>query len=399
MKTEMTSKERMLGSINFKEIDYIPCSFMLFFNLTNKFKKQRAAIEEELIMGLDSAVNVGTLEHSFHSDTKYSEWIENMGENKYFYRKLETPEGPLTQKVIQRNKWPSEEFFPIFDDFIIPRAKKVFLNAEKELNKLKYLLGPASKENIEKLKNLAAESKKIADKYGLLQIAGEMCRNLINEGNYSLISGADMMSWLSGFDDIMTLSLTKPEIIKEYARIISEWNMHQIEIYLDITDVDLIVRRAWYETTEFWTPDTYKKILFPFIKKEAEMVHQAGRKYGYIITSAFMPIIDDILDSGIDILIGLDPKEGKGTSIDITKEKFLKKKKALWGGVSGPVTVENGTVSETEDAVIEALKKLGRGGGFILSPVDNIREETENVWINTYKFIETWKKYRKMFKN
>jgi hypothetical protein len=397
MRPEMTSKERMLGAIDYSDLDYIPCAFMMFFNLTNKFKEQDKAIEEELKMGLDSVVNVGTLEHSFHPDTKYSEWIEKTDGNKYFHRKLETPVGPLTQKVVQRNDWPPEDFFPIFDDYIIPRAKKVFLNAEKDLDKLKYLLGPFSKENIETLRSRAAEAKKIADKHGLLQIAGEMSRNLFNEGNYSLISGADMMSWLSGFEDIMTLSLTKSEIIKEYMNIISEWNRRQIEIYLDITDVDLVVRRAWYETTEFWTPQAYKDIIAPTIRKEAELVHQAGKKYGYIMTSAFLPIIDDILDTGVDILIGLDPKEGKGTEMDIVKEKFSSRKKALWGGVSGPVTLEEGTARDAEEAAIEAIKILGRGGGFILSPVDNVREETENVWANTYKFIDTWKKYRNMF--
>lgn len=397
MRPEMTSKERMLGTFDYSEVDYIPCAFMLFFNMTNKVKKQDKAIEEELKMGLDAIVNVGTLEHSFHHDTKYSEWVEKADGNKYFNRKLETPGGPLSQKVIQRNNWPTEEFFPIFDDYIIPRSKKFFLDPEKDLDKLKYLLGPFSKENIEKLKNQAAEAKKIADKYGLLQVAGEMGRNLFNEGNYSLISGADMMSWLSGFENIMILSLTKPEIIKEYVNIISDWNKRQIEIYLDIADVDLIVRRAWYETTEFWTPQAYKDIIAPTIRKEAELVHQAGKKYGYIMTSAFLPIIDDILDTGVDILIGLDPKEGKGTEMDIVKEKFSSRKKALWGGVSGPVTLEEGTARDAEEAAIEAIKILGRGGGFILSPVDNVREETENVWANTYKFIDTWKKYRNMF--
>lgn len=391
---EMTPRERILGAINYDDIDYVPCEFMMFFNLTNKFKDREKAIEEELKMGLDAVVNVGTLRHSFHPDTKYDQWTEIKDGNKYFYRKLETPKGPLTQKVIQRNDWPRDNFFPIFDDYIIPRSEKFFVDPEKDLDKLKYLLGPFSKENIRKLKDQADEAKKIADKHGLLQIAGEMCRNLFNEGTYSLISGADMMSWLSGFENVMALSLMKPELIKEYVDTIGEWNRHQIEIYLDITDVDLMVRRGWYETTEFWTPDTYKKIIFPNIKKEAELVHQAGKKYGYIMTSAFLPIIDDILDTGIDVLIGLDPKEGKGTKLDVVKEKFSKKKKALWGGVSGPITIEDGTAEGTEQAVIEALKILGKGGGFILSPVDNVREETANVWPNTYKFIDTWKKYR-----
>jgi hypothetical protein len=37
---------------------------------------------------------------------------------------------------------------------------------------------------------------------------------------------------------------------------------------------------------------------------------------------------------------------------------------------------------------------LGPGGGFILSPVDNVREDTERAWANTRTFIDTWKEYR-----
>jgi len=93
-------------------------------------------------------------------------------------------------------------------------------------------------------------------------------------------------------------------------------------------------------------------------------------------------------------LIGLDPKEGKGTDRLTVKRKFQAKKKAIWGGISGAVTVEQGTEKETEQAVIEALDLLAPGSGFILSPVDNVREDTEHAWRNTRVLIETWKKHR-----
>ncbi len=192
----------------------------------------------------------------------------------------------------------------------------------------------------------------------------------------------------------MVPSLTKPEIIKEYARIIHEWNMRQIEVYLDVTEADLVVRRGWYETTEFWTPDAYRSIIAPTLKNEVDMVHQAGRKYGYIITSAFLPLLDDILSAGVDLLIGLDPEEGKGTDLEEIKRRFKEKRRAIWGGVSGAVTVELGTEEETEQAVRNALELLGGDGGFILSPVDNVRENTEIARRNTQRFIEAWKKYR-----
>jgi hypothetical protein len=56
--------------------------------------------------------------------------------------------------------------------------------------------------------------------------------------------------------------------------------------------------------------------------------------------------------------------------------------------------VEQGTEQETAEAVIQALQTLGKGGGFILSPVDNVRENTPNAWKNTYKFIKIWKDHR-----
>jgi len=123
-------------------------------------------------------------------------------------------------------------------------------------------------------------------------------------------------------------------------------------------------------------------------------VHQAGRRFGYIITSAFLPLLDDILDAGVDVLIGLDPAEGKGTRLAEIKERFRGRHRALWGGVSGAITVEMGTEEETEEAVRTALRTLGAGGGFILSPVDNIREDTEKARRNTRRFIEAWQRYR-----
>jgi hypothetical protein len=240
----------------------------------------------------------------------------------------------------------------------------------------------------------AAAAKKLADQYGLLLVGGW-------KGNVDPalqvdpgVMGCDAMSWLSGYEQIMTLSLSNADLVKEYAEIICEWNMKQIEIYLDVTGAELIMRRAWYETTEFWTPEAYRYIIAPTLKKEVELVHQAGRKYGYIITSSFLPLLDDILDSGVDVLIGLDPEEGKGTDLVAAKRRFAEKKRAIWGGVSGAVTVELGTKNETEDAVAKALAILGDGGGFILSPVDNVREDTPNAWANTHAFIQTWKRHR-----
>jgi Uroporphyrinogen decarboxylase (URO-D) len=399
----MNSRERFLSAVENKPVDYIPCSFMLFYNLYNTCKSEMEYITREVDLGLDPHVHVGHLNRTMHltgtlhPDARYTEWIEETGATRYFCRRIDTPKGPLTSRIRQWEGWPTEGDFPIFKDWLVPRADEFLVKPEQDLEKLPYIFGPFKDSDIEKLRDEARAAQKIADQYHLVQAGGWKGNTDSSLQVDPGVMGCDAMAWLSGFEKIMELSILQPDLIKEYAAIIHAWNMKQIEIYLDVTAADIIIRRGWYETTEFWTPKAYRTIIAPTLKKEAELVHQAGKKYAYIITSAFMPVIDDILDTGIDILIGLDPREGKGTDLQKVKEKFKAKNKCLWGGVSGPLTVEQGTEAETEAAVLEALRILGAGGGFILSPVDNVRDDTPNAWKNTHRFIETWKKHRQDF--
>jgi hypothetical protein len=396
----MTSRERMHAALACAPLDYIPCSFMLFFNLYEKCATEEEYIERQCAMGLDAFVHVGHLNrrmhtaHVLHPEAVYNEWVEEINGVKFFCRRIDTPKGPLTGRVRQRGGWPTEEDFPLMKDWIVPRAEEILVKPEEDLEKVPYVFGPFRAEDIEALREEAVEAKRIADRHQLLLVGGY--KGYVKPGLQldPGVMGADAMAWLSGYVDVMILSQTKPDIIREYARIIHEWNIRQIEIYLDVTDAELIIRRAWYETTEFWTPASYHNVIYPFLKKEADLVHQAGKRYGYIITSAFIPIVDDILGAGVDVLIGLDPMEGKGTDLELVKNAFRKRKRALWGGVSGAVTVETGTKEQTEAAVVAALETLGKGGGFILSPVDNVREDTAKAWENTHVFIETWKNHR-----
>jgi len=374
---------------------------MLFFNQYVRSTSQRQYVESQLEMGLDPYVHVGHLRHSLHPAARQSEWIERDREGKHFCRRIDTPAGPLTARVRQVDGWPSEGNFPVFNDWLVARSEEVLVKPEQDLEKLTYFFGPFRDEDIDRLRRSAAAARQLADEHGLMLLGGwmgaiEPGMRPENRGNSDGgVMGCDCMAWLSGYQDVMVLSVTRPDVIKEYARIIHQWNMRQIQIYLEVTDCDLIWRRAWYETTDFWTPRAYREIIAPTIAAEARLVHQAGRKYGYIITSAFMPLLDDIVAAGVDVLVGLDPAQGKDADFSTVKSKCAEGGTAIWGGVSGALTVELGTAEQTRAAVVEALDALGPGGGFILSPVDNVREDTPNAWNNTRVFIETWKRHRR----
>ena len=396
----MTSRERMLAAIEYRDADYIPCSFMLFFNLYERCSTDAEFVKKQVELGLDACVHVGQLNHTLHGygglapGVSWKEWVEEKDGGKVLCRRIDTPAGPLESRVRQRDGWPTESDFPLMNDWLVPRFEEVLVKPEHDLPKLRHLFGPVKDEDIRVLREEARGASRVAKRHGLLLVGG--WKGSVRPGLQvdPGVMGCDAMAWLSGFETVMVLSLTRPDLIQEYADILHRWNLQQIEVYLAETEADLIVRRGWYETTEFWTPTAWRSIVAPTLRREAELVHQAGRKYGYIITSAFLPLLDDILAAGVDVLIGLDPEEGKGSSLPAIKDKCRRARRALWGGVSGAVTVETGTEEETEAAVRRALEVLGSDGGFILSPVDNVREDTENAWRNTRALIEAWKKYR-----
>lgn len=63
----------------------------------------------------------------------------------------------------------------------------------------------------------------------------------------------------------------------------------------------------------------------------------------------------------------------------------------MWGGLSGFLTIEDGTREDIVRATNEALDTMSPGGGFILSPVDNVRDDSDRVWKNVETFIDAWK--------
>ena len=122
------------------------------------------------------------------------------------------------------------------------------------------------------------------------------------------------------------------------------------------------------------------------------MAHEAGVKYGYILTSGSMPLHEMLIQLDIDVLIGPDPVQGKATNLSRMGEQ-LRGKMCTWGGVNGFITVEGGTKADIDDAVCNAIEALGPDG-FILSPVDNVRDPSDETWENVLTLIESWKKYR-----
>jgi uroporphyrinogen decarboxylase len=192
--------------------------------------------------------------------------------------------------------------------------------------------------------------------------------------------------------DLVLLALDDPDFVQDLFHLIERWNRKRMEVMLD-AGLDLFVRRAWYASSDLWSPALYRRFILPTLQRDAHLVHQAGAKFGYIMTTGQMPLLHLLLESGIDVLIGVDPVQGKGMDLASMKTE-LGGRVCLWGGVNGFVTVERGTPDEVRAEVQQALATLAPGGGFILSPVDNVTADTDRAWANVNTLIKEWQRGR-----
>ena len=392
--SSMSSRERMLCAISGDAPDYVPLAFMIFAALRQQCTTPLEFFQRQMDLGLDTVVELFRLNEdemgdcsdaygppvSFGPQVKVREWREVREDARYplLHKAYDTPDGTLTCVVRQTADWPYGDHVPFLDDYIEARATKPLITQAADLAALRHLLSPPRRHEVERCRQLWAEGKRFAERHGLLAAGG-----------WGI--GADALAWLCGLQEAVVMAMDQPELLEAVLDVISEWNRWRMELVLD-AGVDLFVRRAWYEGTDLWSPTLYRRFFLPRLKGEVRLAHEAGAKFAYILTSGATPLLDMLVEAGVDVLVGVDPIQGKGTDLEEMKHRAAGKL-SLWGGVNGFLTVERGTPPGVHVAVRAAIHTLGPRG-FILSPVDNVRDPSDETWANVLALIEAWREMR-----
>ena len=386
----MSSRERMLAALDCQEPDHAPCSFMLFNALRDQSKSHEDFIERQVEMGLDTYVqipprppimvndyyNLHGLPVSYDPQVTIQEWVTvQPGENTpIMIKEYHTPAGVLHTEVRQTEDWPWGDHVPFLDDYLVPRSKKFLVTRPENLEALRYLLVAPTEAETTAFSAEAQPALDLARRHDLLVAGGWGV-------------GADLIGWIHGLQAMVFAIYDQPEFMRELLDIIAVWNRARMAVVLE-AGIDLYIKRAWYENCDFWTPATFREFLLPILKADVALAHKKGAKLGYIITSNCMPLLDLLAEAGIDALIGLDPEAWDMAGA----KKKLGDKVCLWGGVNGHLTVEQGSTEDVRAEVRQAMEILAPNGGFVLSPVDNVRENTPRAHENVSALIDEWQR-------
>lgn len=128
-----------------------------------------------------------------------------------------------------------------------------------------------------------------------------------------------------------------------------------------------------------YSPDQIRRFLLPRMKRMIDLAHEAGVYAFHHNDGAIRKIVPDLIDIGIDIL---NPVQWRCNGMD---REGLKRdfgdKLIFHGGVDNQYTLAFGSVEEVKNEVIDNIRILGAGGGYIIAPCHNIQSVSppENI--------------------
>lgn len=371
MKSELSSRERLLGAINLEEPDRVPL-WLRFFGRQyfvdegRPWDDQFGRADQLLSLGIDDSVGISP-PLGRREGVRIRKWKEADAGEKYplIIKEYETEGGALRQVARQTPDWPQGDDVHIFDDYNVPpaRTKKYLVENAADLEALNCLFGEPTDEELD---GFNAHAGKVRD--------FSRSREVLFEGEGPMLGDAAV--WLCGIERVVLAEVRDQRFLHRLLGIIHGWDMLRIRLLLE-AGVDVVFHRGWYESAMFWSPKAYREFLAPLIREEVEAVHGAGAKFGYIATRDIIPLLGIYIEMGVDLLFGPDPVEG---NCDLRRVKEEAGEGiCLWGGVNSAVSLEQGSEGQIGEAVLEAIRTLAPGGGFILGLVDAVFGRTSGT--------------------
>jgi uroporphyrinogen decarboxylase len=176
--------------------------------------------------------------------------------------------------------------------------------------------------------------------------------------------------YLRGVERLMMDFILHPELVFNLVAIAVEYNSALARRAIEL-GADAIFMSDDYADNRgpMMSPGHFRKFLLPGLAQVVDAIHQAG---GYAIKHTdgnVRPILDDLIDVGIDCLDPLDPLGG----MDLREIKpQYGHRVCLKGNVNIGGHLSLGTPKQVQDETLACLRAGMEGGGYILSTSNSV---------------------------
>ena len=127
------------------------------------------------------------------------------------------------------------------------------------------------------------------------------------------------------------------------------------------------------------SPELWRRHIKPYSKTLIRTFKDMGLKTFYHSCGSIIPVIEDFIEMGIDILDPIQPKAA-GMDPDDLKRRFGKRL-SFHGGIDEQELLPRGTPEQVRQEVYRYIRILGENGGYIVSPAHAVQPDTpvENI--------------------
>jgi uroporphyrinogen decarboxylase len=123
------------------------------------------------------------------------------------------------------------------------------------------------------------------------------------------------------------------------------------------------------------SPKLFKEMIAPYYKRFFHWIHaNTDWKIFFHTCGGVYPIIDTLIDCGIDILNPVQTSAA-GMEAEKLKAEFGERLTFWGGGIDTQSVLPFGSPEEIKDQVRERIQVLSPGGGFVFATIHNIQED------------------------
>lgn len=190
---------------------------------------------------------------------------------------------------------------------------------------------------------------------------------------------------LMGMENALINYMEYPDEMAGLLRAIADYKIKYIKMISEIIHPDIIFYHDDWGTKQnlFLPPRIWRELIKPLQKEISETIHECGMIYMHHADCICQPIVEDMVEIGVDIWQGVIAQN------DIVEiQRITQGKLAMCGGIDGPkIDIENITEEDIRAEVRRAIDTYCPGGRFYPSIPNGIcfREWNNNIFLDELK--------------
>jgi uroporphyrinogen decarboxylase len=212
------------------------------------------------------------------------------------------------------------------------------------------------------------------------------------EGVYAAPSGYfgiwERCNGMLGFPENTMYMAAEPETTLAMFERITEY---KIRLAHELLKLDLPLYHhgddLGFQTSTFFSEPMFRELLLPYLKRLFKVYKDAGKKVAYHSCGNITKLIPALIEAGIDVLEPVQPCMDLKYLKDAFGDDLI-----FWGGIDTQTVLPYGTPEEVREHARYVMRTLGRGGGLIVGPSQEIMSDVPVQ--NIVALVETIREQR-----